>query len=108
MVQGRWQQESGEKQRPWASNLLRENIMHTVNEGRKETSNAVRILAAAAFLMTVGSGYAISTHVAGAVDESKVAIPVVPAAGHDLAPAVYFPAQYVNQAKEVEQHIQAF
>ncbi len=82
--------------------------MHTANEGRKETSNAVRILAAAAFLAMAGSGYVISTHGAGAVDESKIAIPVVPAAGHDFAPAVYFPAQYVNQAKEVEQHIQAF
>lgn len=82
--------------------------MHTANESRKETSNAVRILAAAVFLVMVGSGYAISTHVAGAVDESKIAIPAVPAVGQDLAPAVYFPAQYVNQAKEVEQHIEAF
>jgi hypothetical protein len=82
--------------------------MHTANEGRKETSNTVRILAAAAFLAMVGSGYVISTHVAGAVDESKIAIPEIPVVNPDLAPAVYFPAQYVNQAKEVEQHIQAF
>lgn len=82
--------------------------MHTANESRKETSNPVRILAAAVFLAMVGSGYAISMNVEGAVDEAKISIPAVPAAGHDLAPAVYFPAQYVNQAREVEQHIEAF
>ena len=82
--------------------------MSTGNNTSTESSNPLRVLAAAVFLVMVGSGYAITTHVAGAVDESKIAIPVVPAVVHDLAPAVYFPAQYVNQAKEVEQHIQAF
>lgn len=82
--------------------------MSTGNDSRTEYSYPLRILAAAVFLVMVGSGYVISTHVEGAVDESTIAIPEVPAVGQDLAPAVYFPSQYVNQAKEVEQHIEAF
>ena len=71
------------------------------------TSKESSVLAGAVLFMMVVTGYAIST-VDGALDESRIAIPVVPAVGQDLAPAVYFPAQYVNQAKEVEQHIEAY
>jgi len=71
------------------------------------TSKESSILAGAVLFMMVATGYAIST-VEGAIAESSIAIPVVPAVGQDLAPAVYLPAQYVNQAKEVEQHIEAY
>jgi hypothetical protein len=82
---------------------LRGNAMLNANDSRTESSSPLRILAAAMFVVMVGSGYAVSTQV-GAVDQAKVAIPAIP----DQATTDYFPAQYVNQAKEVEQHIEAF
>ncbi len=81
--------------------------MFNASDSRTESSSPLRILAALMFVLMVGSGYAVSTQV-GAVDQAKVAMPAIPAAGPDQATTDYFPAQYVNQAKEVEQHIEAF
>lgn len=74
--------------------------MNNTTENHSESSRPVRILAAALFVVMMGSGYAISTQVE-AMDESNVAIPAVPA-------TPYFPAQYVNQGQGSEAHIQAF
>ena len=38
----------------------------------------------------------------------KAVVPAVPEAQAETAATEYFPAQYVNQAKEPEEHIQAF
>ena len=68
--------------------------MHTANESRKESSKPVRLLAAAVFLVMVGSGYAISTHSEGAADQAAIAIPAIAAVEQSQS---YFPAQFVNQ-----------
>lgn len=78
-------------------------------DGRSESRSFVSVARTAAlFLLLVGSGYAISTQV-GAVDSSKCGNPAVVQPGPEsLAPTDYFPAQYVNQARHAEEHIQAF
>jgi len=60
-------------------------------------------------LALAGAGYAMSTQFENAVAPSKSGIAQVAQAGQqDLAPTPYFPAQYVNQGKTPEEHIQAF
>ena len=81
--------------------------MFNSNDSRTESSSPVRTLAAALFVVMVGSGYALSTQVEGAVEQPNSGQPAV-AATEDLTPTPYFPAQFVIQAKEVEEHIQAY
>jgi hypothetical protein len=78
--------------------------MSNSNDSRTESSSPVRTLAAALFVVMVASGYALSTQVE-AVPQSNPQLPAVAAA---QAATPYFPAQFVNQAKEVEDHIQAY
>ena len=75
-----------------------------MDQNRKNSWTPARTLAAVLLLGLFGSGYAISTHLENA-DASNMAIPAV---SEFRAPADYFPAQYVNQAKYAEEHIQAF
>ena len=79
--------------------------MTTQNEERRESSSFARLLSAGVIGFMFGAGCAIATHLDGTGQESRLAIPAVPAA---TAESDYFPAQYVNQAKEAEEHIQAF
>ena len=77
--------------------------MNNANEVRSE-SKTVGLVAATMFLAMIGSSYAISTYVEGAENQTGLVIPALAAE----APQEYFPAQYVNQAAEVEEHIQGF
>ena len=78
--------------------------MQNATENRSESSSAVRILAAAVFMVMVGTGYAVSTQVE-AMDDSGIAIPAVTSA--EAAP--YFPAQFPSQQSgAAEDHIQAY
>ena len=65
-------------------------------------------VAGAVFFVVIVAAYAISTKVEGAIDEGMISIPAIPAAGTVFAPAIYFPEQYVNEAKQVEKHVEAF
>jgi hypothetical protein len=89
---------------------FKENIMLTVQDSNTESSSPSRFARATIMVLAlVGAGYAMSTQLESAVDSSKGGITEVAQAGQqDLAPTAYFPAQYVNQGKTVEEHIQAF
>ena len=89
---------------------FKENTMLTVQDSNTESSLSARFARATIMVLAlVGAGYAMSTQFEGAVDASKDGNPVVAQAGQqDLAPTAYFPAQYVNQGKSIEEHIQAF
>jgi hypothetical protein len=78
--------------------------MFADNESRRAPFSHASLLAAAFFGFLLGSGYAVSTHIDGAAQESRIAIPAVPATD---APD-YFPAQYVNQAKDAGEDIATF
>jgi hypothetical protein len=86
--------------------MLKENVMPTGQENRTESRNATRFAAAIMFLVLAGAGYAVATQVDSTADPSSLAVATT--AAQDPAPTVYFPAQYVNQAKSVEEHIQAY
>lgn len=90
-----------------SNNYPAENIMS--NQDSKEFRGSMRGLRAVTmFLVLLGAGY-VSTQVESAVDASKSGTAAVAQAGQqDLAPTAYFPAQYVNQGKTVEEYIQAF
>jgi hypothetical protein len=60
------------------------------------------------FVVLLLMGYAVSTQVGSAMDESKDRVAFAQVAQQGLAPAEYFPAQYVNQAKDVEEPIPTF
>ena len=78
--------------------------MSNTTENRSQSSSPVRILAAAVFMVMMGTGYAVSTQVE-ARDDSSVAIPAVVSA--EAAP--FFPAQFPSQpGGAAEEHIQAF
>ena len=85
-----------------------ENIMSNQERNNEYRSSMRGLRAVTLFLVLLGAGY-VSTQVESAVDASKSGNPVVAQAGQqDLEPTAYFPAQYVNQGKSVEEHIQAF
>ena len=77
--------------------------MSNTTENRSESSSPVRLLAAALFVVMVGSGYAISTQVE-AMDDGMVAIPAV--SSPEAAP--YFPAQFPETSGAANEHIQAY
>ena len=67
-----------------------------------ESRNPTRIAAAVMFMLLIGTGYAITPSLESAIDAA-------PVAQTDVAPAVYLPAMYANQAAGgAEVHIQAF
>jgi hypothetical protein len=62
----------------------------------------------AALLLGAALGRALPpTGVAGTAAQSAPAVQFAPAA-QSPEPFVYFPSQYVNQATEAEEHIQAY
>jgi len=80
--------------------------MLNAQDSRIDSSSAIRAARAGAMILVlVVMGFAVSTQGESAVDAAKVGTPV---AQQELAPTVYFPAQYVNQAKEVEEPIATF
>ena len=82
--------------------------MLNAQDNRSDSSSSIRAARAGAlFLVLVVMGYAVSTQGESAVDASRRTNPVV-SAQQDLAPTEYFPAQYVNQGKEVEEFIPTF
>jgi len=82
--------------------------MFTVQDSN--TSRPARFARATIMVVAlVGAGFAMSTQPESAVGSSKAASPVVAQAGQqNVVPTTYFPAQYVNQGKTIEVHIQAF
>lgn len=84
--------------------------MLIVQDTDKNCSRPARFARATIMILAlVGAGFAMSTQPESAVGSSKAANPVVAQAGQqELAQTAYFPAQYVNQGKTVEGHIQAF
>lgn len=83
--------------------------MSNAQDSRSESSNPARYArAAAAFMVVVVMGYAISTQVESAVTRSTQATPLAQAGQQEIAPTVYFPSQFVNQGKEVEEFIPTF
>jgi hypothetical protein len=82
--------------------------MLNAQDNRIDSSSSIRAARAGAlFLVLVVMGFAISTQGESAIDASKRSNPVV-SAQQDLSSTVYFPAQYVNQGKEVEEFIPTF
>ena len=74
-------------------------------EERRESSSFTRLVTAGIIGFMLGAGYAIATNHEGS---SRMAIPDVAQAGQMADPSVYFPAQYENQGKVTEEHVQAF
>src|SRR5262249_40958631 len=72
------------------------------NQKRTESPPITFARATPPFLALVVMGYAVSANTAPTDS--------IPAgtAPQDLEPTAYFPAQYVNQGKTLEEHIQAF
>ena len=71
-------------------------------QDRTESATTTFARAAAACLALFVMGYAVS-----ATQVPTDAIPAV-TAPQDLTPTPYFPSQYVNQGKNLEEHIQSF
>jgi len=69
---------------------------------RTESALTTCARATAGFLALLVTGYVLS-----ATQVPTDAIPAV-TAPQDLTPTAYFPAQYVNQGQNLEEHIQAF
>jgi hypothetical protein len=84
--------------------------MLIVQDTNRNCSSPARFARATIMVLAlVGAGFAMSTQPESAVGSSKAGNPAVAEAGQEnLAPTVYFPAQYVNQGKTVGEHIQAF
>ena len=84
--------------------------MLTIQDSNTESTSPARFARATIMVLAlVGVGYAMSTQLGSADDSSKGGNPVMAQGGQqDLAPTAYFPAQYVNQGKSIEEHIQAF
>jgi len=62
--------------------------------------------AAASFVVFVVMGYAVSTQVESAIDAKPDTGASI--AQQDVSATLYLPAQYVNQGKGGEEHIQGF
>jgi hypothetical protein len=62
--------------------------------------------AIAVFLVLVVMGYAVSTQVESAIDAKPDTGASI--AQQDVSATLYLPAQYVNQGKGGEEHIQGF
>jgi hypothetical protein len=73
-------------------------------KNRIESNTTACAHACAAFIALLVIGYAFSATEVGSAMDSAPAV----TAPQDLAPTSYFPSQYVNQGKSVEEHIQAF
>jgi hypothetical protein len=71
-------------------------------QDRSESAITTFARATAAFLALLVMGYAVS-----ATNVPTDGVPAV-TAPQDLTPTPYFPSQYVNQARTLEDHIQAF
>jgi len=83
--------------------------MLNAQDSRSNCRSSIRVARAGAlFLALVVLGYAVSTQGVSALDASRIGNPPAQVAQQELAPADYFPAHYVNQAKDVEEPIPTF
>ena len=84
--------------------------MLIVQDTNRNCSRPARFARATIMVLAlVGAGFALSTQPESAVGSSKAGnSTVAQAVQENLAPSVYFPAQYVNQGKTIEEPIQAF
>lgn len=83
--------------------------MLNAQDSRFDSISAIRAARAGAMILVLAvMGYAVSTQGESALDASGLGTPVAQATQQEVAPTAYFPAQYVNQGKEVEEPIATF